>query len=134
MFPRVREISDSFGATMRMSVEPNPSGALVVIDWMDKPHAGKLILDGYGADMLLGFIMSARLASPGSMPEEVVDGKYPTRFQLEAEPEAAVVVDQLHGAGPFYIPASLWDRTYAELCLVCAHAREMVRRCEARIH
>ncbi len=134
MFPRIREISDAFGSTLQVSVEPDPHGALVMLEWMDRPEAGKVLLDGYGADILLGFIMSARLAVPGQMPEEEIEGRYPTQFQLDGELEASIIVDQLHGAGPFKIPASHWDRTYAELCLVCAHAREMARRREEKMH
>ncbi|WP_284052226.1 hypothetical protein [Stakelama marina] len=115
-------------------MEPHPGGALVVIDRPDSPRAGKVMLDAYGADILLGYIMSARLAVPGEMPEEEIGGAFPTRFQLENEPASAVIIDQLHQPRPFHIPAPLWDRVYAELCLVCAHARELERRRAARVH
>lgn len=134
IFPRIREISDSFGTTIRVSVEPDPTGALVVIDRLDRKEQPKVVLDSYGADILLGFIMSVRLAVPGEMTLEEIDGRFPTRFGLECGREPAILVDQLHSDGPFRIPASLWDRTYADLIIVCAHAREMVRRKETRIH
>ena len=86
------------------------------------------MLDAYGVDILLGYIMSARLAVPGKMPEEEIGGAFPTRFQLEPEPAAAVIIDQLNDEIPLRIPAALWDRVYADLCIVCAHARELGRR------
>lgn len=133
-YPRVREIADPFGEVVRISVEPHPRGALVLIDRPDAEDAGKVMLDAYGADILLGYIMSARLAVPGTMPEEEIGGAFPTRFQLEPEPDAAVIIDQINDEEPFRIAAALWDRVYAELCLVCAHARELGRRQQSYIH
>ncbi|GGB74387.1 hypothetical protein [Blastomonas aquatica] len=134
MFPRVREIVDPFGDVVRITVEPHPAGALVTLEHPEVPGAGKVMLDGYGADILVGFIMSARLAVPGEMPEEEIGGTFPTRFQLDIIPAAAVIIDQINDEKPFRLAAPLWDRVYAELCLVCAHAREIERRKHAYIH
>ena len=134
IFPRVREIADPYGEVVRISVEPHPGGALVLIDRPDAPQAGKAMLDGYGADVLLGYIMSARLAVPGTMPEEEIGGLFPARFQLEPEPDAAIIIDQINDEEPLRIAAALWDRVYADLCIVCAHARELGRRRQAYLH
>ena len=134
MFPRVREIVDPFGDVVRVTVEPHPGGALVMLEQPEAPRAGKVMLDTYGADILLGFIMSARLAAPGEMLEEEIGGTFPTRFQLDAIPAAAVIIDQINDEKPFRLAAPLWDRVYAELCLVCAHAREIERRNQASMH
>ena len=134
IFPRVREIADPFGEVVRISIEPRPGGALVVIDRPDAKSPTNVTLDTYGADVLLGYIMSARLAVPGTMPEEEIGGTFPTRFQLEPEPEAAIIVDQLNDEEPLRIPMSLWDRVYADLCIVCAHARELSRKRQSSLH
>lgn len=134
IYPRVREIADPFGEVVRISVEPHPGGALVLIDRPNAQRSGQIMLDAHGVDILLGYIMSARLAVPGTMPEEEIGGAFPTRFQLEPEPEAAVVIDQLNDEEPLMIPAALWDRVYAELCLVCAHARELASRQQSHLH
>ena len=134
IFPRVREIADPFGEVVRISVEPHPGGALVLIDRPNAKRSGKVMLDGYGADVLQGYIMSARLAVPDTMPEEEIGGAFPTRFQLEPEPDAAVVIDQINDEEPLLIPAALWDRVYADLCIVCAHARELGRQRQSYLH
>lgn len=133
-FPRIREIADPYGEVVRISVEPHPGGALILIDRPNAPQSGQVMLDAYGADILLGYIMSARLAVPGTMPEEEIGGAFPTRFQLESEPEAAVIIDQLNADEPLRIVLALWDRVYAELCIVCAHARELGRGRQSYLH
>lgn len=133
MFPRIREITDAFGGRLRVSVEEHPSGALVVLERPDIRARPRVLLDGYGVDVLSGYIMSARLAVPHALPDEQVDGTFETRFQLELEPAASLSLSQA-GQSALAIPAPFWDRLYAELCLVAAHARELGRRAEARVH
>jgi hypothetical protein len=133
LFPRIREITDAFGGRLRVSVEEHPSGALVVIERPDVTGRPRVLLDGYGVDVLCGYIMSARLAVPHPLPDEHVDGLFGTRFHLALEPSAALALTQDTTKG-IDIPAPFWDRLYAELCLVAAHARELARRAEARVH
>ena len=133
-FPRIRELADPFGDVVRISVEPRPGGALVVLERPGAVQPDKVMFDIYGAEILLGYLMSARLAVPGEMPEEEIGGTFPTRFQLDPQPESAVIIDQLNDDPPFRIAEILWDRLYAELCLVCAHARELDRRQQAYLH
>ncbi|WP_404337406.1 hypothetical protein AB2M62_02175 [Sphingomonas sp. MMS12-HWE2-04] len=132
MFPRIREITDAFGGRLRVSVEEHPSGALVVLE---RPDLGgkRVLLDGYGVDVLSGYIMSARLSVPHPLPDEHVDGLFTTRFEMGIEPCASLTLTQ-QGNPPVEIPAPFWDRLYAELCIVAAHARELGRRAEARVH
>jgi hypothetical protein len=133
LFPRIREITDAFGSRLRVSVEEHPSGALVVLERPDAKGRPRILLDGYGVDVLSGYIMSARLSVPHPLPDEAVDGTFGTRFRLALEPAAALAISQSGEAG-LDIPAPFWDRLYAELCLVAAHARELGRRAEARVH
>lgn len=133
MFPRIREITDAFGGRLRVSVEEHPSGALIVVERPDLTGRPRVLLDGYGVDVLSGFIMSARLSVPHALPDEHVDGTFSTRFQLSLEPSAALALHQ-DSHLLVEIPAPFWDRLYAELCLVSAHARELGRRAEARVH
>jgi hypothetical protein len=133
LFPRIREITDAFGGKLRVSVEEHPSGALVVLERPDLSGRPRILLDGYGTDVLAGYIMSARLAVSHGLPDEHVDGMFRTRFALKIEPCAALALSQ-SGDARLDIPAPFWDRLYAELCLVTAHARELARRAEARVH
>ncbi len=133
LFPRIREITDAFGSRLRVSVEEHPSGALIVIERPDVTGRPRVLLDGYGVDVLAGFIMSARLSVPHPLPDEHVEGMFTTRFDLGLEPAATIGIVQPGGID-LRIPAPFWDRLYAELCLVSAHARELARRAEARVH
>jgi hypothetical protein len=133
LFPRIREITDAFGARLRVSVEEHPNGALAVIERPDIAGRPRILLDGYGIDVLSGFIVSARLSVPHPHPEEQVDGMFEARFRLALEPSAALTVVQ-RDAVALTIPAPFWDRLYAELGLVAAHAREISRRAEVRVH
>jgi hypothetical protein len=133
LFPRIREITDAFGGRLRVSVEEHPSGALIVLERPDQGGKPRVLLDGYGVDVLSGYIMSARLAVPHSLPEEHVEGIFTTRFELGLEPAATLRLAQ-SDCTVLDIPAPFWDRLYAELCLVSAHARELGRRAEARVH
>lgn len=134
LFPRIREITDSLGSQLRVSVEQHPSGALVVLERPDQPARPRVLLDGYGTEVLAGFVMSARLAVPSPLPDEQVDGAFGMRFRLALDPCAALTLRQPHTRVELDIPSPLWDRLYAELCLVSAHARELGRRAEARVH
>lgn len=133
MFPRIREITDAFGGRLRVSVEEHPSGALIVLERPDLGVRPRVLLDGYGVDVLAGYIMSARLSVPQPLPDEHVDGMFGTRLRLEVDPSAMLVLTQDGGSG-IEIAAPFWDRLYAELCIVAAHARELTRRAEARVH
>jgi len=133
LFPRIREITDAFGSRLRVSVEEHPAGALVVLERPDVSGRPRVLLDGYGVDVLSGYIMSARLAVPHALPDEQVDGKFGTRFALALQPAACLGLKQ-QGETALDIPAPFWDRLYAELCLVTAHARELGRRAETRLH
>ncbi|MFZ5746634.1 MAG: hypothetical protein ACOY45_03125 [Pseudomonadota bacterium] len=133
MFPRIREITDALGGRLRVSVEEHPSGALIVLERPDKTARPRILLDGYGAEVLAGYVMSARLSMTQGLPDEHVDGAFGTRFRMGTKPYAALSLEQ-PGEYPLEIPAPFWDRFYAELCLVVAHARELGRRAEARVH
>ncbi|WP_204350272.1 hypothetical protein, partial [Klebsiella pneumoniae] len=76
MFPRIREITDAFGGRLQVSVEEHPSGALVVLERPDMAGRPRVMLDGYGVDILSGYIMSARLAVPHDLPDEHIDGMF----------------------------------------------------------
>ena len=133
MFPRVREITDAFGARLRISVEAHPHGAMVVFERPDRDRYPQAVLDGYGTEVLCGYIMSARLALPNDLPDEQVDGPFASRFGLARGDKFALVVAQRGAAQPFEIPAPFWDRLYAELCVVIAHSRELGRRSANRL-
>lgn len=134
MFPRIRQITDSLGGCVRISTESHPSGALVMIERPDERGQPRALLDGYGIDVLSGFLMAARLSLPQGMPEEQVDGAFATRFSLGLDPAAILTLTQAGSRRPLELPAPVWDRLYAELCLVSAHTRELARRAGSSIH
>ena len=133
MFPRIREITDAFGARLRVSIEAHPTGALIVFDRPDRKHYGTAVLDGYGVEVLCGYIMAARLALPHDLPDEVVDGPFAACFGLARGDQIALVMKQTGAHKDFEIPAPFWDRLYAELCVVIAHSRELGRRAAKRL-
>jgi len=133
VFPRVREITDAMGARMRIRVERHPAGALVTLEHRNCRRSQEAILDHYGAEVLWGYIMSARLALPGGLPDETVEGSFKARLRLELEPSVTLTISQPDSAQPFEIPSTFWDRLYAEFCVVVAHSRELSRRAEAQL-
>lgn len=133
VFPRIREITDAFGARLQVSVEAHPTGALVVFDRPDRTAYPSAVLDGYGVEVLCGYIMAARLALPYDLPDEIVDGPFAASFALARTEQVAVVMRQKGSRPHFEIPAPFWDRLYAELCVVIAHTRELGRRSTRRL-
>ena len=133
MYARTRDLEDRLGTRLRVSVSPHPDGAMVTLERRDQLHNSSILLSLYGAEILSGFIMSARLSMPNPMPDEVAEGQFSARFHLDCGPSGRVVVEQ-EDSFPLFIDAPLWDRLYAELCLVTAHGRELARRGEASLH
>lgn len=133
MFPRIREIIDAGGSRLRVSVEPHPSGALVLFERPDRAHYPQAMLDGYGVEVLCGYIMAARLALPNPLPDEIVDGAFASRFSLIHRDTVSLVLTQVSVRASFEIPPQFWDRLYAELSVVIAHSRELGRRSVHRL-
>jgi len=133
LYARIREISIRDGVRLRISIAPHPAGAMVTLEHAGHPLRPSVVLSLYGAEILGGFIMSARLCAPHPMPDEAVGGPFPARFRLECGPPLAVTIEQEEGSS-FPIGELLWDRLYAELCLVTAHGRELARGPEASLH
>ena len=131
MFARAREITDSLGSRLKVSVEAQPTGATVTLERPDLRARPRVQLDAYGAEVLWGYIMAARLAAPGQLPDECTDGFCATRLRLTSEPRPAICVIQADIERPFEIAATFWDQLYAELCLVIAHVRQLDRRVAA---
>ena len=128
---RIRELTDPFGLRLRVSVEPHPNGAVIALERYDVPGKPRVLLDGYGADLLSGFIMAARLALPHPLPDERCGGNFPSELSLTHEPKVAIRIRQGGGGQTIEIPAPFWDKLYAELCLVIPHAREFTRSAAA---
>ena len=78
--------------------------------------------------------LKSRLAATQGLPEEYVDGPFATSFRLEVEPCSMLALNQGPARQDLEIPAPFWDRLYAELCLVGAHARELARRAGSHVH
>lgn len=123
MYSRTRDIEDSGGTCLRVSISAHRNGALVTLERRDQPHRPSALLSLHGAEILNGFIMSARLSTPYPMPDEASDQPFPALFRLDTTPQARVVIEQ-EDRPHLSIETPLWDRLYAELCLVIAHGRE----------
>lgn len=133
MFPRIRDIVDGVGERLRVSVDAYPAGALTVIEDPGHPDASRILLDGYGTELLGGYIMSARLALPFGLPDECTEGAFAAHFRLVCNPDPAIVITQAQGRS-FTISAPFWDKLYAELCMVIAHARRLRPEAPVRLH
>lgn len=133
LYARIRDLEDSGGICLRISMAPHPEGVMVTLERRDRPHHPQVILGLCGAEILAGFLMAARLSMPHGMPDEIVEGSFPVRFHLDCDPSLRVTIDPDDGT-LFFIDEPLWDRLYAELCLVTAHGRELARRTEASLH
>lgn len=134
MFPRIREIIDPFGRRLRLAVGPHPSGALIEIQRPDHADTPRVLLDAYGAELLSGYIMASRLALPQTLPDEKAEGRFPFALRLSHEPKVAIEISGPGLERPLDIPAPLWDKLYAELCIAVPHARELSRRSGALVH
>jgi len=124
---RIREITDPFGMRLRVSVERHPRGALIALERHDLPHQPRVLLDGYGGELLSGFIMAARLALPHPLPDEHCAGTFGLKLSLTHDPKVSITLRQDESGETIDIPAPFWDKLYAELCLVIPHARELTR-------
>ena len=129
---RIRELTDPFGLRLRVSVERHPKGALVALERHDITGAPRVLLDGYGAELLSGFIMAGRLALPHPLPDERCAGAFPFVLSLTHEPKVSIRIRQDGDGETLEIPAPFWDKLYAELCLVIPHAREFTRSAGGR--
>lgn len=125
---RIREITDALGGRLKVCVERRGDAVDIAIERPDLRGRPRIRLDAYGAEVLWGYIMAARLAPYGGLPDECTDGDCVTRLRLIADPRPAIVVIQKGVERPFAIPATFWDQLYAELCLVNAHVRHLDRR------
>lgn len=133
MYSRIREIEDGRGLRLRISVDAHPRGALVVLERVDQAGCPTAILDGVGAELLGGYILSARLALSSGLPDERIPSNFPTELRFVRKP-AAIFVGQPGNGARFEIPAPLWDRLYGELCVVVAHSRALARQAPAVLH
>lgn len=117
-----------------MSVDVDEGGALVTLEFPDGIDDTRVVLDPFGAELLGGYLMSARLALPHGLPDEAIDRGLVRRLRLVIDP--APLVEILQGAAgiAFEIPARFWDKLYAELCLVVAHMRDRGRHVPIRVH
>ncbi len=133
MHIRTRDREDGRGACLRIGITPHPGGATVALERRDQPHRPSALLSLYGAEILGGFIMSARLSAPDAVPDEAVPGPFAARFRLDCGEVHRIVIEQDDGF-PMAIEAWLWDRLYAELCLVIAHGRALAHQAAVSLH
>lgn len=133
MYARTRDIEARGGICLRICIEPSPFGAMVRLERLDGACCPSALLSLYGTEILSGFVMAARLSIPFPIPDENVEGHLPVRFHLDCSGGARVVIEQ-EGNRPLLIDEPLWDRLYAELCLVIAHGRELARLAGISLH
>jgi hypothetical protein len=122
LFSRTRDIEDDTGACLRISLNAHPTGIIVTLERRDQGQSPAARLSLNGAEILSAFIMAARLAAPQALPDELAGPPCPTRFRLDCKEGARVLIEQ-DNRFPLCIEARLWDRLYAELCLLLAHGR-----------
>jgi len=133
LYIRTRDIEDKVGTCLRIGIAPHPAGAMVTLERRDRMDRPAAVLSLYGTEILGAFLMAARLSAPFPMPDETVAGPFSTRFRLDCGPPVRVMIEQDEGL-PLPIEELLWDRLYAELCLVTAHGRELARQVGGSLH
>lgn len=134
MFPRIREIVDQNGDRLRVSVTVDIGGPLIRIEHPVESDGPWVVLDPAGAELLGSYLMSARLALPLGLPDEIMQQGLVCRFRLIVAPAALVEVTLGSRGEPFHIPVRYWDKLYAELSLAVAHTRNLGRPTQVRIH
>jgi hypothetical protein len=134
LYQRTRDIEDSMGTCLRVIVTACQGDVVVSLQRMDIAEAPQIKLSPYGAEILTGFIMAARLSVPSSMPDEEAQGEHAARFHLSIAVQPTIFVEQDKAGNGVCITAPMWDKLYAELCLVTAHTRNLIRRCEPVLH
>lgn len=123
---RARAILDPQGGRLNIGVEAQPHGPVVVLERPGVRGRPRAVLDTYGAELLWGYLLSARLAGEHGLPDECSDGACTTRLRLAVRPDPTIFLIQAGLERPFELPAVFWDRLHAELCLVLAHVRALV--------
>lgn len=122
--PRIREIIDATGIRLRVTIEHGARGPSIRLGRPDLET--EVRLDIHGADLLCSYLVAARLAGRQQLPDEASLGPLPAIFSLSHEPVVRIEVRRhLLDDAMLTIPATMWDRLYAELCIVGAHARAL---------
>ena len=129
---RVRDIIHRDGRRLRLRFSAGESGYGPLLRLGDPGRAdpATVILDLYAAELLSGFLMSARVTPIGELPEESCLGDYPLAMRLRAR-GGEIRIELVQGGEGLQIPKVLWDRLYTELQLVLAHARHFARATSA---
>lgn len=123
---RIRDIIHRDGARLRLSLAAGDSanGPLIRLTDPDSLIAGTVMLDLYGAELLAGFLMSARLSAVGDLADECCNGDYAFHLRLCAPGgDERVEIDQ--PGARLLLARAMWDRLYAELQLALAHGRHL---------
>lgn len=122
--PRIREIIDATGIRLRVTIETGVRGPSIRLGRPDQD--AEVRLDIHGADLLCGYLVAARLAGRQQLPDESSLGPLPAIFSLSHDPVVRIELRRhLLDEALLTIPATMWDRLYAELCIVGAHARAL---------
>lgn len=122
--PRIREIIDATGIRLRVTLDTGVHGPSLRLGRPDLE--AEVRLDVNGADLLCGYLVAARLAGRQQLPDETSYGPLAATFSLAHDPVVRIEVRRhLLDDAMLTIPATMWDRLYAELCIVGAHARAL---------
>ncbi|GAA4032957.1 hypothetical protein GCM10022281_10890 [Sphingomonas rosea] len=123
---RLRELSCGIRHRLRLALEATATGEppLVRLGLPAEVGGPSVLLDLYGAELLSGFLLSARVAGAGLVAPEEGLGDYPFSLRLTRAGEEGVI-EIVQGAEKLAVVQPLWDRLYAELLLVLAHGRHL---------
>ena len=121
---RIRDIVHVSGPALRIGLNDSGEGHLALhLSDPAKLQASTVQLDLYGGELLAGFVLTARLASPDEdIAEERSGGPFGCRISLRGKTRRASI--DIRQAGQSLIVSNLlWDRLYAELLIALAHGR-----------
>lgn len=129
---RVRDLLHRDGPRLRLSLAPGESGYGPLLRLSDPGRVvpASILLDLYAAELLAGFLMSARVSAVGELADEACLDDYPLVMRLAAV-GAEIRVELSQGGERLVLPRMLWDRLYTELQLALAHGRHFARAAPA---
>ncbi|GGO96969.1 hypothetical protein [Stakelama pacifica] len=133
-FIRIRELVDTSGVRLRLGIENGPTGMQIALERCDLESPTMVKLDNYGAELLCGFVMAARLAGNEGLAAEKAWGPYSATFSAFQGDARRIEIAQADAVDPVAIPVSLWDRLFAELCIVSAHGRAIASSTPITVH
>ena len=120
---RIRDLRDEAGHVLRVGTQGWHRSVVLVLEDEAADGGQSIVLDSYGAEMLAGYIMAARMTVPDPLPVERIAGSFPSLFSVHYGPDTQIVIEQRGDDRQLAISRPFWERLYAELWLAIPRMR-----------